>query len=886
MLHWLSRRFGALRHGARLDRELNTEMRFHIEMEAQKYIREGMTPDAARTLAMRNFGPIERHKEETRDARGVTWVEQAAHDVRYGTRTLLRSPGFALLAVLTLGLGIGANTAIFSVLDGVLLKPLPYENADRLVLIRQSAPGLNQADVGVSIKELYDYRRQLKSFSGLVEVHHMNFDLLRRGEPDRVATAVVSANFFEVLGIKPILGRTFVDADDDHGAPAVLVLAHSYWQTKFAGSGDIVGQVFEMNDRPHTVIGVLPAVPHYPNEVDVYMPTSACPFRAASEANIERNRRAFSALQVFGLLKPGVSEQLAATDVAAAGQRFFHDYPQVYRRNSGFQARTAGVLEELTANAKALLWILLGTTGLVLLIACANVANLTLARMLRRDRELALRTALGAARWRLVRQLLTESLLISIIGGLVGLAFAWLTMDMLTTFVGHFTQRTGDVGLDLRVLAFTGAVSLATGVAFGTLPAFASRFDLIAALKGSGKGTTEGGTRHRRVQSLLVVAQVAVSIVLLTGAGLLLMSFFRLQRVNPGYRGDRVLSAEVFGNFTKYPDAAALRRLYVGMLERLDGAPGVMAAAVTNAVPLAGLQPGQNRVQIRGRVYDNPDLAPTADVRTASVRYFETLGIPVRRGRAFTENDDIDARQVVVINESMIRYWAGQDPIGAEVSFDDGLNWLTVVGVVGDVRSFGLDREAVAQVYRPLRQTGGIAGRVLVRMNGDPDAALGMIRAAVQAVDADLPIENVRTLEEIRETHLAAPRLTAALLTVFASLAMLVTIAGLAGVLGTSVSERTNEFGVRMALGASRSSVLRMVLRQGLLLVVLGLMLGIGVALGLARVLATYLYATPPHDPLSFAAAAVAFIVAGTGACLGPAWRATTVNPMTALRAD
>ncbi|MGE0043779.1 MAG: ABC transporter permease, partial [Vicinamibacterales bacterium] len=507
-------RLRALVSGGRMDRELDAEVRFHIEMEAEKYVRAGMTPDEARLAALRNFGPMEKHKEETRDARGVSWLEELVADVRYGVRTLLKNPGFAVVAVLTLGLGIGANTAIFSVIDGVLLKPLPYDNGDRLVLLRQSAPNLDQEDVGVSIKELYDYRAQLASFSELVEFHQMSFDLLRRGEPDRVATGVVSPNFFDTLGISPILGRTFVPADDTDGADAVLVIGYKYWQSRFGGDPGIIGQVFEMNDRPHTVIGVLPDVPLYPNEVDVYMPTKACPFRAAAERRIEENRRAFSILQVFGLLKDGASEQTAAAEVETVAARFAQDHEDVYRAGSGFRARTSSVLEALTTNARPMLLILLGTTALVLLIACANVANLTIARMLRRDRELAMRSALGAGRGRLLRQLLTESTLVALAGGVVGLVFAWSTIDMLTTFVGRFTARTHQIGIDPAVLAFTLGVSVLTGLLFGTLPALSSRIDLMGALKHSGKGAGESSGR-RRLQGGLIVAQVAVSVVLL-----------------------------------------------------------------------------------------------------------------------------------------------------------------------------------------------------------------------------------------------------------------------------------------------------------------------------------------------------------------------------------
>jgi putative ABC transport system permease protein len=807
-------------------------------------------------------------------------------DLRFGVRTLAKNRGFALLAILTLGLGIGANTAIFSVIYGVLLKPLPYGDSNRLVLIQQSAPLAGQPNTGVSIKEFFDYRDQAADFDGLVEFHQMNFDLLKRGDPDRVNAGVVSPNFFDVLGIKPLLGRSFVADDDKPGAPAVLVLSYSYWTTKFGADPHIIGQVFEMNDRPHTVIGVLPNVPHYPQENDVYMPTSACPFRSAAEKRIAQNRRVFSALTVFGRLKPGITRERAAGDVDVIRARFTKDNPGAYSAASGFTATTLDVRDEMTRNARPMLLILLGTTGLVLLIACANVANLTLARLLRRDRELAVRAALGAGRARLVRQLLTESTLLSLAGGAFGLLFAAWTVGLVTNFVARFTPRTGEVGLDARVLLFTLAVSMLTGLMFGTLPAVASRADLMTAMRQGSRGSGVSAGR-RRLQSALVVAQVAVSVVLLVGAGLLLASFDRLQSVDPGYNGDRVMSANVFTNFSKYPNVDTQRRFYVPLLERLTSQPGVVGAAITNAVPLNGGTPNNNPFQIEGRVEDNPDRRPTADTRIVSPEYFHALSIPLVEGRAFRGSDALDGPPVAIINKAMMRYWGHADPLGSRLSLDNGETWATIVGIVGDVKQFGLDQSAVAQVYTPLAQTRqGLGGRVLVRTAGDPAAAAKVIRETVWSLDPNMPVDSLRTLEDLRDRFLATPRLTALLLTMFAGLALLVTMAGLTGVIATSVSQRTQEFGLRMALGASRESVLQMVVGQGLLLVSIGLAIGIAGSMALGRVLATYLFDTAPTDPLTFIAVSVAFVVAGAVASLGPAWRATTADPMLALRAE
>jgi len=812
-------------------------------------------------------------------------MEQLFRDIRFGLRTLLKNRGFAALAIVTLGLGIGANTAIFSVIDGVLLKPLPYANGNRLVLIRQSAPLAGRANAGVSIKELYDYRDQSRAFDALVEYHQMNFDLLQRGDPVRVNAGVVSHDFFDVLGITPILGRSFVADDDRPGADAVLILSYSYWQTKFGGDPRIVGQVFEMNDRPHTVIGVLPNVPHYPQENDVYMSVSACPFRAAAEKRIDQNRRVFSGLTVFGRLKAGVARERASADVETICGRFARDNPTVYRPGSGFTATTLPVREELTRNARPMLLILLATTGLILLIACANVANLTLARLLRRDRELAVRAAMGAARSRLVGQLLTESTILALAGGIVGLLFASSTISLLTAFVGRFTSRTREIGIDPWVLGFTLVVSIATGVAFGTFPALSSRVDLVSAMKQGGRGSSEGAGRSR-LQRALIVAQVAVSVVLLIGAGLLLSSFYRLQRVDPGYQADRVVSAEAFTNFSKYPDPQSQLRFYEPVLQRLQAEPGVVSAAVTNAVPLSASAPNTTPFEIQGRKSDDPDKRPSADVRVVTPNYFQTLGIPVVEGRAFNDLDRRDSAAVAIINKAMVRYWDQSDPIGSQVSFDNGQTWARVVGIVGDVKQFGLDQDTTAQVYTPLSQSQGLAGRFLVRTNADPLSAAKMIREDVHAIDPNMPVENITTLDELRERYLATPKLTATLLAVFAALALLVTMSGISGVIATSVSQRLSEFGVRMALGASRDSVLALVLRQGLSLVIAGLAIGIVTSIALTRLLSTYLFDTKPTDPITFLAVGVLFLLAGAVACLGPAWRATRVDPMLALRAD
>jgi putative ABC transport system permease protein len=881
-LTMLRRRLGALFTRSRIESDLEEEMRLHMELRAAQLRQDGLSAEDSRQAARRRFGSSLRLREDGLEEWGWLWLDQLHQDLRFAARTLVKSPGFALTAVLTLALGIGANTAIFSVLNGVVLKPLPYTNGERLVLVRQSAPGIGIASVGVSVREYYDYRDEARSFDALVEYHQMFFDLLRRGAPDRVNVGVVSHDFFPVLGIEPLLGRAFVAADDVRGADAVLLLSYSYWMSRFGGDPSIVGQVFEMNDRPHTVVGVLPNVPHYPQENDVYMPVASCPFRAQAEEASTRSRRAFSILSVFGRLKPGVTKEAAAREVDVICGRFTNAFRDVYGSETQFAATAPTVREELSRDAEPLLLILLGATGLVLLTACANVANLSIARLLRRDRELGLREALGAGRGRLVRQLLTESTLLSLLGGVVGLLLASSTLSLLVTFVGRFTARTGEIAVDGRVLLFTTAVSILTGVACGTAPALMARLDLGAIVRAGRQAESAG---HRRLRSGLVVAQVAVSVVLLTGAGLLLTSVYKLQRVEPGYDAEQVISAEAFVTFSRYRDRSQYLNLYQSIVDQLEAEPGVRSAAITSAVPLSGLPLNTVGVRIEGSA-TAADARSTADVVVVSPNYFLTLGIPVRDGRVFSARDAHDAPMTVVINEALRRQWGDRPAIGSRVSFGDPRTWRAVVGVVGDVRQASLDRGARPLVYVPLAQGPALNGQILVRTTGDPAATASVITRTVHAIDPDLPVENISTLQALRANNLSRPQLTATLVTIFAALALAVTMTGITGVLALHVSHRRVEFGVRMALGASPGQILGPVLRNGLGLVALGLLLGVGAAAALTPILSLYLFATTPTDPVTFVAVVIALLATGALACLGPAWRATRVDPQLVFRTE
>jgi putative ABC transport system permease protein len=815
----------------------------------------------------------------------MTGWESVGRDIRIGVRALRRSPGYALAVILILTVGIGANAAMFSAIEGVLLKPLPFRSGHELVVIQQSAQKSRVGDAGVSIPEIQDYRTRLQSVNSLVEYHGMSFTLLNQGEPDRVDTGVVSARFFDMLGVQPLIGRTFVPQDDEHGADAVLVLSHQYWLDKFGGDSGVVGKAVEMNNRIHTIVGVLPEFPQYPRENDVYMPTSACPFRDNAGQQLPNGHRSFAGLRAIGRLNGMSTARSASAEIAGVAATFERDYPSDYRRAAGMTGRAIQLDETLVGTAQPMLLALSGTTLLVLIIACANVANLSLARMAYRRREFALRAALGAGRATLLRQQITESVILSVAGGALGVGLAWLSRGMLASFIGRFSPRAGQISIDGTVLLFALGVSLATGIVFGAVPVLLTRRDLMSAIREGGQGGGHSG--KPRVRAALVVAQVATSFVLLLGAALLLQSLQRMYSVNLGYDTRQVMTAAIFGNFTTMGTGADAQRIQSAILDRLRASPGVVSAAVTSAVPLSNIQPGQQTIRIENRASDEHELLQV-DPGVASEGYFETLNVPLLAGRTFRESDTRDTPRVAVINRSMAQYWKGTDPIGSRFAVEGAASpaWLTVIGVVADARLYGADRDVQPQYYSTYRQTGGNAGRLLVRAAGDASSLIPVIKEAVHGVDPTTPVEELQTLETLKNGRLLAPGVTAALLAMFAGVAWLVSLAGIAGLVGTSVSRRTREFGLRMALGASRQSVLRVVVAEGLGLTVIGIAFGVVGGYVFSRIITRLLYATNPSDLITHAAVALVFLIAALAASLGPARRATTIDPMIALRSE
>jgi|SRR5580700_688857 putative ABC transport system permease protein len=810
-------------------------------------------------------------------------------DLSYAGRMMRKNPGFTLMATVILALGIGANTAIFSVVHAVLLRPLPYPNGQQLVFIRQQAQKQGLDDIAFSVHEIQDYREQNQTLAGLVEYHAMSFILFGHGDPDRVRSAVVSANYFDLFQVKPLLGRTFVPDDDKLGAPPVLLLRYEYWKNKFGSDPEIVGKTFEMNDKVHTVVGVLPPLPQYPTETDVYMPTSACPFRSSKRMIENRDARM---MEVLGRLRPGVSVAQANADFSTIAGRLKSEYPKSYTDNLGYAIQSTPLQEELIHDARPTLLMLLAAAAFVLLIACANVANLMLARMSRRERELAVRTALGAGRSRLLRQLFTESFLIALVGGLLGLTLAYSSLRLLTDFAARLTPRAHEIRIDGHVLTFTLLAALCTSMLFGTLSALLTRANLSSSLKEGSSGAGAGRFKNR-VRSALIVSQIAFSFILLIGAGLLLRSLIKIQQVSSGFVPEHVLAMRTTFSFTKYANKEQVIDLIKKVVTRVQSEPGVVSASIAGLYPLepeaisAGASAFSGPFMIEGRQTSPAEAPPVGNQVIISNDYFRTLGIPLIKGREFADTDDgAKERQVVIINDAMRRqFWPNEDAIGKRVSGDNGETWVTIVGIVGDVREFGLDHPVAPEFYVP-QSEGSNSSALIVRTIADPQAMAVAITRAVHQVDPQAAVTHVLTLEQARSESVASPRVTASLLAIFAALALLIAAGGIGGIMALTVSQRVREIGIRLALGARPSRILWMVLSQGLLLASLGVGIGILGALGLKTLLKSLLFGVTPTDPVTFSGVAFVLVASAMIATYLPARRAAAVDPIIALRTE
>lgn len=800
-------------------------------------------------------------------------------DLKAALRVFRRSPGFAAVIVLTLGLGIGANSATFSAVNGVLLQPLPFDEGGQLVRVRHGGVDAGIQPGNLSPLEIADYRDGARTLAGIVEYHTMFFNLLEDGvEPERTQVGVVSWNYFDLLGVRPIHGRSFTPEEDVLGADPVLILGHAYWQRRFGGDPSVIGTVVQMNNRPHEIVGVLPPIPTYPNDNDVWMPWYACPFRAGDGWNLDRSARG---LTTIARVAPGLTVEQVDADLSRVARDLHHEHTASYPQAvDSVDATVVPLKEELTAGARPTFLVLIAMSGLVLLIACANVANLMLARINGRQQEIAVRSALGAGRGRILRHLATESVLLAMAGAVVALGVAYLSVGALSAFASGLTPRFQEVRVDGWVLAFTVLTALVTGVVVGALPA-GFRTPMAERLR-EAKGS--GGLAGQRVRGALVVSQVAVAFVLLVGAGLMLRSLSNLLSVDPGYRSEGVLGVTVDLDWARYTTPQDGRAFFRSVLERLEARPDVVSAAVASDYPMSGARFQSSAAVVAEGADTVGARPPELNLRFVTPGYFETLGMTVLKGRAFEAADDEGGPLVAVLSAGAARRLFGtQDPLGRRVSSTG--TTATVVGIVGDVRQAGLDSEAAEEVYLPYFQA-GFGRQLLVRTAVPPMMLARALREEVYAVDPNQPVSFVQTLDEAQAASAESPRTIALLLSIFAAIAMATAAAGIASVISYSVAQRRREIGIRMALGARRSRVASVIVRGGLLTVVLGLALGLVGALLLTRMLEGLLFGVRPSDPLTLVAVGTAFLVVGGSAALIPALRGTRIQPIEALRAD
>ncbi|MFY9553402.1 MAG: ABC transporter permease [Blastocatellia bacterium] len=793
-------------------------------------------------------------------------------DLRYGIRMLLKNPGFALVAVIALALGIGANAAIFSVVNTVLLRPAPYEDPDRLMVLTENKPP-KFPEFSVSPGNFLDWQKQNTVFEKLTAINGAAFILVGEGaEPERIRGARVSAGLFDMLGVNPIHGRTFLEEEDQPGHENVVILSTALWKRRFAADPNVISQPITLSGTSYTVIGIMPPSFGFPDrETDLWTPVAF----TARDAQAHGSHY----LSTIGRLKPGVTTEQARTEMNAIALRLSEQYPDT---NAGWGINILPMQEHAVRDIKPALLMLLGAVGLVLLIACANVANLLLARATSRQKEIAIRTALGASRGRVARQLLTESVLLALIGGAVGVLLAQWGIGSLLALAPQDLPRVKEVTLDVSVLGFTLLVTLVTGVIFGLVPALqSSRPNLNETLKEGGRGTTGG---HHRVRAGLVITEVAMALVLLIGAGLLIRSFYRLQQVNPGFNASRALAVTVSLPGRKYPQPEQRSAFFTQLIEKISALPGVVAVGASQTLPIQG-----DYVLgfiIQGRPPYAPGQDPSTNYYAVSPDYFKSMGIPLLRGRVFTDQDRAGTTRVAIINEEMAKkYFPDEDPIGKRIHVTQGPEtFREIVGIVGDVKQYGLAQPTTLQTYEPYLQVPFSAMTLVVRADGNPAPLGGAIRSEVLAVDKEQPISRIRPLEQVVSESVSNQRFSMLLLGIFAGVALILAAVGLYGVMSYSVTQRTHEIGIRAALGAQQKDVLKLVVGQGMILALSGVGIGLVAAFALTRVIAKLLFGIGATDPLTFVVIPAILTVVALVACFVPARRATKVDPMIALR--
>jgi putative ABC transport system permease protein len=811
-------------------------------------------------------------------------MENMLKDIRYGIRLLLRKPGFTFVVALALALGIGANTAIFSVVNAVVLNPLPYEEPEKLVWIWGTNPSNDIDKETASLPDFLDWRSQSESFVDMMAFARSGAVLTgANDEPERVASFVVTPQFFSVLGAEPFKGRGFTDEESKQGNNRVVVLSQSLWERRFSADEGVLGQAITINGMPHTVVGVMPRDFKNPRPedrvpIELWVPLVTDP---------TQDGRSSDYLRVVARLKVGVSIVQARAEMQTIAARLEQQYPNT---NRGWGTLVISLHERVVGDVEKSLWLVMGVVGLLLIIACANVANLLLARATARQQELALRTALGAGRGRLIKQLLTESVLLSLLGAALGTLLAVWGIELLVALNPGNIPRLDEVRLNGRVFGFTFGLSLLTGVVFGLLPALQATNPNLSEVLKEGARSSTGGTRSGRMRNVLVVAEIALALVMLIGTGLMIKSFLRLQNVDPGFNPSRILTAEFLMPRSKYPEGPQLSAFYDRVLERVGSLPGVESAGFITMLPLGG---GENfaALTIEGRVQDPNDKVMDAQYYTVSPSYFAAMGVGFVSGSNFTSANNPNTPLVTIINQEMARrYWPDEDPIGKRINLGDPATspWRTIIGVVKDVKHTALDNPPYPQMYVSTTQVPRRALTLVARTSSDPLALAPALRGEVLAIDSDQPLYNMRTMERLLADSISRPRFNMMLITVFGAIGLILASLGIYGVMAYSVTQRTHEIGVRMALGAKPRDILRLVVGQGLLLTTVGTAIGVGLGLGfwltLARLIPNLFYDVEATDPVTLIAITLTLSCMALLASYIPARRAMKVDPMVALR--
>jgi putative ABC transport system permease protein len=877
---------------ARMESEMDAELRFHMEAYAEDLVRGGVPREEALRRARLEFGGIENAKEECREARGVHFVETLLQDLRYGLRTMLRSPGFTVTAVLALALGIGANTAIFSVVNAVLLRPLPYDQPDRLMQVwhtppQKSFPGM--PIFTVSPANFLDWRNQNHSFEGMAAYGFGRYTITGSGHPETLHVVAATNGLLSILHAQPLLGRGFLDSEYEADHEHEVLLSYGLWRSYFAGNPDVVGKNIQLNAQTFTVVGVMG--PEFDFPISSNSDSRTQMWKPLAWTDRERAVRDNHNYGVIARLKAGVTLQQAQAELDAISNRLAQEYPN---DNKGWGAIAIPMRDDLVGDVRPALLILLGAVALVLLIACANVANLMLARALSRRKEVAVRTALGATRRRLLQQALSETLLLAFAGGTLGLVFAHYGVILIVKFLAQRLPRSNEIALDGWVLVFTLGISLLTGFAAGLLPALRmSKADLNEALK-QGLGRTAADSGGGRTRNVLVVSEVALSLMLLIGAGLLIRSLWALHHVNPGFDPSRVVTMAVSVPPGKFAEPQQQIGYFGRVLDRVRSLPGVQSVGLIDSLPLSD-DGSHQPISVEGRPPAPMADLPEVDVRLISPGYMSAMHISLLNGRDVDDSDVAGRPGAVLISESMAKsFWPNEDAIGKHLTlyfFPDVPR--VVVGVVADVKMTALNETQPAPtLYFPLAQLSPVKGAawrsipmsLAVRTSAAPLSVLPAITGAIRETDVDVPLLNIRTMDDSVSASLAPERFTMLLLGSFAGLALLLAVVGIYGVMSYSVSRRTNEIGIRVALGASRGDVLLLVVRQAMLLALVGAAIGIAGALALSRLMASQLYGVRPTDPVTFISVAALLLIVALAASYLPARRAMRVEPMAALR--